>query len=81
MPDRQKLPLRGALALALYTGVALVYLRPIWETYPDHLAPNAGDPVFSLYILKWVVRQIHLGFPDLWNANFYYPTRGALALS
>jgi len=28
-----------------------------------------------------VVRQIHLGFPDLWDANFFYPARGTLAMS
>jgi hypothetical protein len=35
----------------------------------------------SLYVLKWGVHQIRLGLPDLWNANLFYPTRGALALA
>src|SRR5579863_4500330 len=66
---------------ALYGAAALVYLRPIWATFRNSLAPNAADPLFSVYILSWVIRQMHLGFPDLWDANFYYPMRDTLALS
>src|SRR5262249_553534 len=80
MPRRQLLP-HGALAAALYTVVGLVYLRPIWRVYPDHLTPNATDPLFTVYVLKWVLHQAHLGFPDLWNANVFYPAQGALAFS
>src|SRR5215467_4751400 len=72
---------RGLAALATYTAIALVYLRPIWETYADHLTPDPGDPELNLYILKWVVHQARLGFPDLWNAPFFYPVHGTLALS
>jgi hypothetical protein len=78
---RRALFLYGTLAAALYTVAALVCLRPIWEVYADHIAPNAGDPVFTLYVLKWVIHQAHLGFPDLWNANVFYPAKGALAFS
>jgi hypothetical protein len=78
---RRNLFLYGTLAAALYTVAGLVCLRPIWEVYADHIAPNAGDPVFTLYVLKWVIHQAHLGFPDLWNANVFYPAKGALAFS
>ncbi|HEV7518592.1 MAG TPA: hypothetical protein VGR07_20040, partial [Thermoanaerobaculia bacterium] len=81
MPARRKLFLHGALAAALYTVAGLVYLRPIWRVYANHIAPNAGDPLFALYVLKWVVHQAHLGFPDLWNANVFYPAKRALAFS
>jgi hypothetical protein len=81
MPSRRELILYGALAAALYTVAGLVCLRPIWSVYADHIAPNAGDPVFTLYVLKWVIHQAHLGFPDLWNANVFYPAKGALAFS
>src|SRR5882724_2235683 len=80
MPRRQLL-LHGALAAALYTAVGLVDLRPIWQVYQDHIAPDVADPLFILYVLKWVLHQAHLGFPDLWNANVFYPTKGALAFS
>src|SRR5579885_1037995 len=81
MPYRRALLLHGLLAAALYTAAGLACLRPIWEVYGDHIAPNAGDPVFTLYVLKWVIHQAHLGFPDLWNANVFYPAKGALAFS
>ncbi len=81
MSARSKLLLQSAAAAVLYTGVAGVYLWPIATVYADHIAPNAGDPVFTLYVLKWVVHQAHLGFPDLWNANIFFPAKGALAFS
>jgi hypothetical protein len=79
-PPSRLLP--GALlATTAYAALTLAYLRPVWKVFATSVAPDATDPLFSVYILKWVVRQIHLGFPDLWDANFFYPTRGALALS
>jgi hypothetical protein len=80
-PPASRLLPQALLATLLYGLLALVYLRPIWEVFANSLAPNAADPLFSVYILEWVVRQIHLGFPNLWDANFFYPVRGALALS
>jgi hypothetical protein len=74
------LPL-ALLATVLYGAATLYYLRPIWEVFANSLTPNAGDPLFSVVVLKWVVRQIHLGFPDLWNANFFFPARDVLAMS
>jgi hypothetical protein len=70
-----------ALAAGLYTVLALVYLRPVWQVWQDRIAPNTEDPLFVLWVLKWSAHQIRLGLPDLWNANFYWPTRGTLALS
>jgi hypothetical protein len=65
----------------LYTAVALLYLRPIWRVGGRCISPTLEDPLFNLYVLKWSAHQIRLGLPDLWNANLFYPTRGALALS
>jgi hypothetical protein len=73
--------LRVFIALAAYVGVALAYLRPIWDTYSDQLPGDAGDPLFTVYILKWVVHQARIGFPNLWDAPFFFPQHGALALS
>ncbi len=73
--------LRGALACAVLTAWALVYLRPIWRTYPNHITPGRGDAVFNLYVLKWSARQVRLGLPDPWRANFFYPEPAALTLS
>lgn len=81
MHRRPSALLRGTIALLVYSLLTLVYLRPIWETYADHLTPDAGDPLFNLYILKWVGHAARCGFSGLWDAPFFYPTRGALALS
>lgn len=72
---------RGALVAALLTLWALACLRPIWRTFPDHLTPNRGDPLFNLYVLKWSARQVQMGLPDLWNANVFHPAPAALTLS
>ncbi|MEO8505747.1 MAG: hypothetical protein ABI609_17765 [Acidobacteriota bacterium] len=65
----------GFLALTLFD------LRPIGRLFATHLAPDDGDPLLVVYILEWVKRQIVLGLPDLWNANFFFPSHGVLALS
>jgi hypothetical protein len=82
-----KLPPRTARALAwtavvcLYAAMTLLYLRPIWRVGGDRLAPSLDDPLFNFYVLNWSAHQIRMGLPDLWNANLFFPTRGALALS
>lgn len=75
----RRLPL--ALAAALYSALGLLYLRPIWQVWQDRIAPNTGDPLFNLWILKWGAHQVRMGLPDLWDANIFYPTKGMLALS
>ncbi|HEY3571017.1 MAG TPA: hypothetical protein VGP73_24015 [Thermoanaerobaculia bacterium] len=68
-------------AVAAYSLVTLIYLRPIWRVGGDCLAPSLADPLFNLYVLKWGVHQLQLGLPDLWNANLFYPTPGTFTLS
>src|SRR5262245_58361538 len=70
----------GTLAV-LYTVLTLVYFWPLPRLWQDHLGPYHDDPLFNLYVLKWGVHQIRLGLPDLWNANLFYPAKGALAFS
>jgi len=70
----------AALA-CLFSAVSLVYFWPLPRYWGDHIGPDLGDPLFNLWVLKWGVHQIRLGLPDLWNANIFYPTRGALAFS
>lgn len=69
------------LGLLAYLLLTLVYLRPIWRVGGDHIAPSAGDPVFNLWVLSWGAHQVREGLPDFWNANIFYPTRGALTFS
>ncbi len=79
-------PLAWTAVVCLYTALTFVYFWPLPRLWQDHLGPQLGDTLFNLYVLKWGAHQIHLGLPNLWNgnvwnANLFYPTRGALALS
>jgi hypothetical protein len=65
----------------LYTAGVLVYFWPLPRLWGNHIGPDLGDPFFNLYVLKWGAHQIRLGLPDVWDANIFYPTRGALAFS
>jgi len=78
-PRRQVLV--WAAAACLFTAVSLVYFWPLPRHWGDHIGPDLGDPLFVVWVLKWGVHQIRLGLPDFWNANIFYPTRGALAFS
>jgi hypothetical protein len=69
------------VVVGTYALLTLIYLRPIWRVGGDSLPFTQDDPLFVLYVLKWSAHQIRLGLPDLWNANLFYPTRGALTLS
>jgi hypothetical protein len=69
------------LGLAAYTLLTLAYLRPIWRVGGDHIAPAAGDPVFNLWVLSWGAHQVREGLPGFWDANIFFPTRGALTFS
>src|ERR1700753_996324 len=79
-------PLFGLMLL--YSVATLFYFRLLWSRGAGGRAFGAvrilgstGDPVFNLYVLKWGAHQLRLALPDLWNANFFYPVRGALAFS
>ncbi len=69
------------LALALFLALTLLYFRPPLSGLDRHIAPNAGDPVFNLWVLEWGAHQLRLGFPDLWQAPIFYPTTRAFAFS
>jgi len=79
--SRIRAGLAGLAAAVLCTALTLVYLRPVWRVWQDYIAPVPEDSVFNLWVLKWGVHQIRLGLPDFWNANIFYPTRGALTFS
>lgn len=73
--------LETAAAFLAYGLATAWFLRPIWRLGGTHLAPGLGDPLFNLYLLAWVGRQVRLGLPDVWGANFFHPAPDALALS
>ena len=71
----------GLGVFAVYTLITGWFLRPVWRVGADRLAPDLGDPLFNLYVLTWVGRQLRSGLPDLWGASFFFPLPDALALS
>lgn len=78
---RTLLGLESAAAFVVYSAISAWFLRPIWRLGASHLPQGLGDPLFNLYLLAWVGRQIRLGLPDLWGAPFFHPAPDALALS
>jgi uncharacterized membrane protein (UPF0136 family) len=73
--------LQHALAALAYLVVSLVYLRPIWQVFGDHIPSDPGDSWFNLTMLKWGMHQVRLGMPDFWNLPFFFPSRGVTAWS
>ena len=58
--------LAGPALAFLYAVPAILYPRPIWSTWDDHILGRSGDPVLDLYLLKWGVHQLALGMPGFW---------------
>ncbi len=81
--SRPRVPafLQHALAALAYLGLSLMYLRPIWRMFSDHIAPDPGDPWLVLTILKWGMHQIRLGMPDFWDLPFFFPARDVTTYS
>jgi hypothetical protein len=81
VPQVRRRFLLGLVAATLYASLAFVYLWPIHRVHGERVTPSALDPLFTVYVLKWVGHQARLGFPELWNANVFYPAPGALSFS
>lgn len=71
----------SALAALLCLAVALLDLGATPGRLGGALLPDLGDPLFNLYLLRWGAHQIAAGLPAVWNANFFFPVEGTLALS
>jgi hypothetical protein len=68
-------------ALLIYTSITVVYLAPLARRFTSHIAPDAGDPVFVLYVMSWVSDRTAHGFQDPWSPPFFHPAKNVLALS
>ncbi|HEV7670547.1 MAG TPA: hypothetical protein VGS22_18665 [Thermoanaerobaculia bacterium] len=66
--------MRHVFAFLAYLALSLVYLRPIWRLFRTHLAPDGGDPLFNLVVLKWGIRHFQTGFAGYWNLPYFFPT-------
>lgn len=65
----------------LYTSLALAALRATPQRLAHAVTPDAGDPVFGLYLLDWVASQVRGAPGSVWDLPIFFPVRGALALS
>ncbi len=69
------------LAALLYLAFTLLCLRPGWGDLSSAIAPDLGDPLFNLSILKWGAGQWAAGLPDYWSAPFFFPLERTITLS
>lgn len=77
---RRRLGIELVTAAALSLAFALGALPGFVGHATGHLSPDHQDPLLNLYLMKWGAHQWSLGLADVWNANFFFPTRGALAM-
>ncbi|HLF55318.1 MAG TPA: hypothetical protein VI942_00590, partial [Thermoanaerobaculia bacterium] len=71
-----------AAAFLLFAAGTAFYLGPAlsWRL-AGQLGPDHGDPVFYVYLLKWIASRLPHGLAGLWDPPFFYPLPGVLALS
>ncbi len=66
--------------LPVYALLALVLLAPMSFQLDERLADD-GDSLQNLWILWWGATHLELGYPDIYEANDYYPHPSALLYS
>jgi hypothetical protein len=74
-------PRELALVTTLLTILAAIHLGMNGTRFFAAIAPDAGDPLFNLAILRWSAAQLAGAPGDLWSPPFFFPLRGTLALS
>jgi hypothetical protein len=68
-------------SFAVFGFLAILYLRPIWSVFGTHLTAPTTDPLFNLYLLKWVAHELPRHLTGFWSAPFYFPDRNIIAHS
>ena len=69
------------LAALGYSALSALYLRPALRVLGTHIAPDPGDPLFILVVLKWGMHTIRNGLAGFWEAPFFFPAHGVTAYS
>jgi hypothetical protein len=67
-------------AAAAYTALALVYTWPLTMRLSSAFPHDAYDPSFGTWVLWWDAHVLPLT-ERWWNAPFFWPARGSLALA
>jgi len=74
-------PWQHALAFLGYLTLTLVFMRPAARVLATHLAPDPGDPLFNLVVLKWGIHELRSGMHGFWDLPFFFPARQATTFS
>lgn len=82
-------PRRSSIvALVLFTAITLAIAAPVTRSPATQVPVDYGDPVFVMWVLGWVARQLTAAasgqleaIDRLWHANIFHPEPGTLALS
>jgi hypothetical protein len=67
-------------ALVLFFFVSLAWTWPLATRLSTRIAHDSGDPILNAWILWWNTQALPFT-ARWWNAEIFYPTPGALALS
>lgn len=80
-PSPGRRALEHAFAALGYFALTAFYLRPLLRLFGTHIAPDPGDPVFCLILLKWGMHQIRHGLSGFWDLPFFFPAQGVTTYS
>ena len=70
-----------ALAFLGYCALTLFFLRPAAAVIATHIAPDPGDPLFNLVVLKWGIHELRSGMHSFWDMPFYFPAHEVTTFS
>lgn len=70
-----------ALAFLGYLALTLFFMRPAALVLGSHLAPDPGDPLFVMVVLKWGIHEMRTGMHEFWNMPFFFPARQVTTFS
>jgi hypothetical protein len=70
----------GAAALVL-CALTLVALPGLPAHFDGAITPDRGDTLLNVVFLEWAAHQASLGFPDFWDAPYFFPAQMTFALS
>jgi hypothetical protein len=78
--DRRRALVPWLAAAAAYTAFALIYTWPLATRLSSAFPHDAYDPSFGTWVLWWNAHVLPLT-ERWWNAPFFWPARGSLALA
>ena len=70
----------GGTAL-FFAAISWLYLRLTPARFGSAIAPDFGDPLFNLSVMRWGASKVGTAFTDFWNPSFFFPVQRVLALS